>query len=126
MGFFSGLKSKDKTVFPWIELTSSDQLHTAIENSTDQSFLIFKHSTRCSISSMAKSRFENNWTTTNENCDIYYLDLLAHRDISNEIEKITGTIHQSPQVIVIKNKEVIYTDSHSNIDAKLIEQILTN
>jgi bacillithiol system protein YtxJ len=121
MGLFSGLKSKDKTVFPWIELTTIEELESAIESSTSRAVLLFKHSTRCSISSMAKSRFENNWNSEIENCDLYYLDLIAHRDISNKIAEITGIEHQSPQAIVLKNKKVIYEATHSSIDAKEIE-----
>ncbi len=122
MGLFSGFKSKDKTIFPWIELTSIEQLESALESSTSQAILLFKHSTRCSISSMAKSRFENNWNTEIENCDLYYLDLITHRDISNKIAEITGVEHQSPQAIILKNKKVIYEATHSSIDAKDIEK----
>ena len=125
MGLFSAFKSKDKVEFPWIELTTSEQLINAIENSSLQPIILFKHSTRCSISSMAKSRFENNWNTENKNVAIYYLDLIAHRNISNEIAEITGIEHQSPQAIVLKNKEVIYQATHSDIDAKSINEILT-
>ena len=126
MGIFSAFKSKQKVDFPWIDLISSDQLKTAINNSDKQTIILFKHSTRCSISSMAKSRFENNWNTENKSSDIYYLDLLAHRDISNEIENITGIEHQSPQVIVIKNQKVIYQATHSTINALDIENILNH
>ena len=125
MGLFSAFKSKDKAEFPWIELTTSEQLRSAIENSSLKPIILFKHSTRCSISSMAKSRFENNWNTENKNVSIFHLDLIAHRNISNEIAEITGVEHQSPQAIVLKNKEVIYQATHSDIDAKSINEILT-
>lgn len=125
MGIFSVFKSKETESFPWIELTSSDQLRSAIESATDRVTLIFKHSTRCSISSMAKSRFESKWNISTENIDLYLLDLIAYREISNEIADITGIIHQSPQVIVLKNKEVLYTETHSNIDANVIQDMLS-
>ncbi len=125
MGIFSAFKSKDKFEFPWIELTTSEQLKSAIENSSLKPIILFKHSTRCSISSMAKSRFENNWNTENKNVSIFYLDLIAYRNLSNEIAEITGVEHQSPQAIVLKNKEVIYQATHSDIDAKSINEILT-
>ncbi len=124
MGIFSGLKSKDKAAFPWIELTSIEELNAAFESSTSRTVVLFKHSTRCSISSMAKARFENNWNSDIENCDLYYLDLIANRNISNEIAEITGVEHQSPQAIVLKNKQVIYEATHSSIDAKEIEELI--
>ena len=125
MGLFSAFKSSDKVAFPWIELTSSEQLKEAIQSSDEHPVILFKHSTRCSISSMAKSRFESNWNTELTNVSIYYLDLIAHRNISNEIAELTGIEHQSPQAIVLKNKEVIYDASHSEISAKAIENLLS-
>ncbi len=125
MGLFSVFKSSDKVAFPWIELTSSEQLKQAIEQSIENPIILFKHSTRCSISSMAKSRFESNWNTELTNVSIYYLDLIANRHISNEIAELTGIEHQSPQAIVLKNKEVIYDASHSEIRAKSIENLLS-
>jgi bacillithiol system protein YtxJ len=125
MGLFSSFKSNDKVAFPWIELTSSEQLKQAIESSVENAVILFKHSTRCSISSVAKSRFESNWNTELSKVSIYYLDLIAHRNISNEIAELTGIEHQSPQAIVLKNKEVIYDASHSEISAKAIENLLS-
>ncbi len=125
MGIFSAFKSKDKVEFPWIELTTSEQLKSAIENSSLKPIILFKHSTRCSISSMAKSRFESNWNTDLSDVSVYYLDLIAHRNISNEIAELTGIEHQSPQAIVLKNKEVIYDASHSEISAKAIENLIS-
>ena len=125
MGLFSSFKSNDKVAFPWIELTSSEQLKQAIESSVENAVILFKHSTRCSISSMVKSRFESNWNTELSKVSIYYLDLIAHRNISNEIAELTGIEHQSPQAIVLKNKEVIYDASHSEISAKAIENLIS-
>lgn len=121
MGLFSfGSKSN----FDWIDLNSSEQLNEIIEQSIEKPVLLFKHSTRCSISAMAKSRFESEWELNNEVCPTYYLDLITFRPISNEIAEKTGVEHQSPQVIVLKNKEVIYQASHNGIDAKAIQALL--
>ena len=122
MGFFSS----SKTAFPWLDLTSTEQLHEIIKESNEHPVLLFKHSTRCSISSMAKSRFESNWKLTNDVCPTYYLDLIALRPISAEIETITGVEHQSPQAIVVKEGKVIYHASHNGIDASEIEKLIVN
>jgi bacillithiol system protein YtxJ len=121
MGFFSSSK---KTAFPWVELTSSEQLHDLIASSEQEPVLFFKHSTRCSISSMALSRFENNWNTAPEKCTCVYLDLIAYRALSNELEEITRVIHQSPQAILMNNKTVIYEATHSAIDASAIQKLI--
>lgn len=123
MGLFSSNK-ESKNVFPWIPLKSLSQLNLAFENSLEKPFLLFKHSTRCSISSMVITRFQNNWSTEKNLCDLYYIDLIEFRSISNEIEKLTGVVHQSPQAIVIKSKKVVYEDSHTSINASEIEKRL--
>ncbi|MEN9447541.1 MAG: hypothetical protein RJA25_831 [Bacteroidota bacterium] len=84
-------------------------------------FAIFKHSTRCSVSAMAKNRVERNW---NLSMPIYYLDLLQHRSISNLIATQTGIEHQSPQLIVFKNGKAIYNASHNAIDIEEIKEQL--
>ncbi len=115
MGWFSSNKS---TGLPWKRLTSIEQLDEVLAQSSEKPILLFKHSTRCSISSMALSGFERSYDAPEEDMDIYYLDLIAHRDVSNAIAEKTGVVHQSPQVIVLKNNEITYTATHSGIDAR--------
>ena len=105
----------------WISLTSSAQLADIIEKSKRQPQLIFKHSTRCSISSMAKNRLER--TIPPENIDFYYLDLISYRELSTKIAEDFDVFHESPQVILIKNGECSYDESHSGINMDdIIEQ----
>lgn len=119
MGWFSKDKEEKKqSGLPWERLTSVNQLKEVIKGSADKPVLLFKHSTRCNISSMALNGFTRNWSGTPEDIDIYYLDLLNYRDVSNAMATETGVLHQSPQVIVLKNKEVVYTATHSGIDAR--------
>ena len=121
MGFFSPSK---KIQLPWISITSVEQLEEILHNVGSKPVLLFKHSTRCSISIMALNSFESKWELSDEECEIYFIDLLKHRDVSNGIEALTGIIHQSPQAIVVRGKEVIYDATHSSIDAKRIESII--
>lgn len=125
MGIF-GFSNTSKASFPWKELTSIEQLQSLLTTTEEHPLLLFKHSTRCSISSMALNRFENEWEQPENGVELYYLDLLNYRAISNEIERLTGIEHQSPQAIVIKNGEVIYNASHSSISAKTIIEQLKN
>ncbi|TNE75483.1 MAG: bacillithiol system redox-active protein YtxJ [Bacteroidetes bacterium] len=108
----------------WIPLTSVEQLMQVAQTTHEKPVFLFKHSTRCSISAMAKNNLERNWSSGDELCNAYYLDLLQHRDVSNKIEEITGITHQSPQAIVLKGSEIIYDESHSAIDARRIESTL--
>lgn len=97
----------------WIELVSNEQLDSLIEASSVQPQIIFKHSTRCSISTMAKSRLERAGLPAS--LPFHYLDLLSYRPISNAIVQQFGVEHESPQVLVIKNGKCVFTESHSGI-----------
>lgn len=105
----------------WHKLTDISQLQDIIKLTKEQSankvtVLVFKHSTSCSISSMALNRLEAKWQD-NENIPAYYLDLLQHRDISNEIATLFLIEHASPQVLLIQNGRCIYNASHTDISA---------
>lgn len=102
----------------WQELTSLAQWAEVLQQSWQTPVAVFKHSTRCSISSMAKSRLERDWQGNEPNFPVYYLDLIRYRDVSNAIAQDTGIEHQSPQLIVIKNGEATYNDSHNTISAR--------
>ncbi len=118
MGFFS---SKTES-FSWISISSVDQLIKLFES--EEKYIVFKHSTRCNISSMVKSRFERDFDKTKcVNC--YIVDLLNHRDVSNKISDLTNIIHQSPQVFLIENKNVLYSESHGNINTAEINNLLS-
>ncbi len=107
-------KSSNKATFPWIELNNETQFLQLLES--ERPFAIFKHSTRCSISSMAKNRLESSWKI-NEDLPVYYLDLIQFRNVSNLIAEKTGVTHQSPQLIVIKNGKATYNASHNGINS---------
>ena len=105
----------------WLSLNSEQQLQEAL--TSEPVFAVFKHSTRCSISSMAKSRVERDW---NFEFPIYYLDLIQHRNISNFIADESGIEHQSPQLIVFQNGKPVYNASHSGINIDELKSELTN
>ncbi|MBZ5855714.1 bacillithiol system redox-active protein YtxJ [Flavihumibacter profundi] len=97
----------------WIELKDPAQLAEIRTRSFSQPQVIFKHSTRCSISSMAKSRLERANPPTG--VDFYFLDLIKHRSISNQIAEDFKVWHESPQLILIDKGECAYDESHSGI-----------
>lgn len=99
----------------WKELTNIEQFTTLVDESQKHgsAFVVFKHSTRCSISSMAKRRVDDKWDITD--LPLYYLDLIQYRDVSNYIEQSLNVEHQSPQLILVKNGKAIYDASHMSI-----------
>ena len=105
----------------WIPLTTESQLQEIIDLSKNTPQVIFKHSTTCSISNMAFSRFER--AEAPDNIDFYYLDLLNFRPLSAAIAEKFQVHHESPQVLLIKNGECTYDESHYGIMMdEIIEQ----
>ena len=97
----------------WCQLSKEGDFLDLLNYSYTRPCLIFKHSTRCSISSMALNRIESNEPAQIKAC--YYLDLIKYRSISNKIEVDFQVKHESPQVLVIENGKCIYHTSHNDI-----------
>ncbi|MCZ8332599.1 MAG: bacillithiol system redox-active protein YtxJ [Flavobacterium sp.] len=121
--FGSSDDEKKSSKIAWRQLTDLGLLNEIVELSNEKPVLIFKHSTRCSISRYSLKQFENDFELEDRIIP-YYLDLLNHRDISNAIAERFGVFHQSPQIIVIKDGKAIFDTSHESIDARKIEQYL--
>ena len=100
----------------WNKLTSETQLEALLIESQQKPVLIFKHSTRCSISSMALDRMLRNWKVEDtEKIIPYYLDLIAFRTVSDQVAERLGITHESPQLLLLHRGEVVYHASHYNI-----------
>ena len=100
----------------WEKLINIDQLEAIKKESAINPVLIFKHSTRCSISDAAFARLERNWKDENaKRIKPYYLDLISFRSISSKIAEDFHIEHQSPQVLLIKDGNCVYDSSHMAI-----------
>ena len=111
MGWFSPSSSK----FNWSLLYDENLLQDLVKLSFSEKVLIFKHSTRCSISTMSKNRLESVGEDSKiKNC--FLLDILNYRNISSKIESDFKVIHESPQVLIIQSGECIYNASHNEIN----------
>ena len=121
---FSGSdNSKPDSNINWVSLTEMEQLSEIIAISAQHPVLIFKHSSRCSVSRMVLKQFENEWNLGTKMIP-YFLDLLVHRDISGQIALLFEVEHQSPQVLVIKNGKAVFNTSHSDIDAGYLKSFV--
>lgn len=108
----------------WKNITDLAQI-SQIQNQKGYS-LIFKHSTRCSVSSMAKRRFEMDWEAIPENTSLYFLDLISYRDLSAQIAETFQVHHESPQILLIKDGDCILDASHSDISAEEVAEMINN
>ncbi len=121
MGLFGSFGAK--SIFPWNEISSVIQLEEIFNRESDKAKVFFKHSTRCSISSMALREFEQTWKQDNADFELYFIDLLRNRDVSNRLAELSSVMHQSPQVIVVKGSEILHTSSHERISATKIQRL---
>jgi bacillithiol system protein YtxJ len=128
MGLFEGMFGKSEeqasSKLEWNYLESMEDLDAAEVLSNEKTVVFFKHSTRCSISRFVLKQFENSYSIPEEQMQIYFLDLIEHRAISNEIATRFGVPHQSPQVIVVKEGKATYDASHESIDATVLERFM--
>lgn len=104
----------------WYSITSLDDVEAIVDRSRVVPCLIFKHSTTCPISSIAKKRLEMEWEFGEEVLEAYYLDLHRFREVSNHIASHFGVQHESPQVLVIQQGKATYDASHLSIRAETL------
>ena len=114
--------SEEEKKIDWIQLTDINQLEEI--NASEKPVIIFKHSTRCGISTMVLRKFERNFTFDDSQLKMYFLDLIAYRSISNKIAKDYDVRHESPQLLLIKNGKAIVHNSHSGIHTIALEYFL--
>jgi len=130
MGLFSGLfgsnneEGKEENIFPWIPLTSVEQLAEIEEKSKTKPQLIFKHSTTCGISRMVIRTFTDTFEPSSEEVDVYYLDLHKYREVSNETGYKFQVMHQSPQLLIIKGGTTIAHASHGGISDMNLSEVV--
>ena len=117
--------SEDKTprtfkmMLNWITLTDIAQLTAIVERSNKKPQVLFKHSTRCSVSGVALKRMEKAGIIPD--ADFYFIDLLGFRKISDTISEYFNVYHESPQILLIKNARCVYEESHLGITMKGIK-----
>lgn len=129
MGIFNRIlgnkqKVEEETFVNWIPFNSLDQINIIKELSKSETILIFKHSTRCGISKMVIKRFEKLFEISMSNIKVYYLDLLSYRNISDEVGYIFQVQHQSPQLLIIRNKVAVKHASHYDITSLSLKKYL--
>lgn len=113
---FGSSEPKEEKLLPWIALNNIAQLDAILDKSKSKTQVVFKHSTRCGISRMVMNQFVEAYQLTENDLDLYYLDLLSYRDVSNEVGYKFQVLHESPQILVVKNGVVVSHASHGAIN----------
>jgi len=122
--FGSNSEVKEEKILPWIALNSLEQLDAIVSASKTKTQVIFKYSTRCGVSRMVLNQFVDVYELTEDDLDLYFLDLISYRDISNEVGYKFQVIHESPQLLVIKKGVVVSHASHSGVNAIELQSFL--
>jgi len=123
-GNISSHESKAEKILPWLNLNSIENLDIIDEKSKTKTQVIFKHSTRCGISKMVMSQFVENYNLTENDLDLYYLDLLNFREVSNQVGFKFQVMHQSPQILIIRNGVTVAHASHGAINNIHLKQYI--
>lgn len=130
MGFFSAMKkafTNDKTMLDgWNILTDEAQVQEVIRASKHRVQLVYKHSFTCGICHMAKGEIEEEYDAISADADMYFVDVKESRPVSDALAEQTGVRHESPQVLIIKEGDVIWNASHHSIKAEAIFGVLEN
>jgi len=125
MGLLDNLfkPQQEKAGLKWKTLDSESQIEVVIRDSYHKPVVIFKHSIYCGTSAMAKGRLERDWDFAAEDMEIYFLDIINYRSLSNKVEEVFEVIHQSPQMIVVKNGEAVLNLSHRAVSVEELRKI---
>jgi len=108
----------------WHALTTSAELQALTRKSHDTPAVILKHSTRCGASAVVKRRLEEDWDIEAGAAHAHLLDLIGHRDVSDEVAETFGVQHESPQVLIIKDGRSIFDASHGDVSVAAIKRAL--
>lgn len=119
---FGEKTEREEKVLPWIPLNDEAQIDYIRQKSRITSQVIFKHSTRCGISSMVQRQFIKDYNFGEKELDLYYLDILSYRNVSNLVAEKFQLMHESPQLLVIKNGELVAHASHGQINEVDLER----
>lgn len=108
----------------WKTITNETDLEQIVELSKSTTCLIYKHSTRCTMSEMMKFVLEDEWDFEEGEIQPFYLDILAHKSLAKKIADDFQVYHQSPQVLLIQNGECTYDEDHRDISVEEIRDYL--
>jgi bacillithiol system protein YtxJ len=126
MGFFDrfiNTEVENEDPF-WNSVTSEEQLDEILDTSIEKPLVILKHSNQCGTSFFAKRNLELINKSEHENVDFFLIDVIHQRALSRYLSERIGVRHESPQLFVIKNSEIIWHGSHHQVNEKNLKVAL--
>ncbi|WP_440707493.1 bacillithiol system redox-active protein YtxJ [Gracilimonas sp. BCB1] len=124
IGNLFGTEDQPKNKFQWKELSTEEDVADVMQTSNEKTQVIYKHSSRCATSYFALKNVESITAENQEHADFHRVDVIGHRPVSMHIAEKLGIRHESPQLFVIRDGEVVWSGSHNQIQASAFEDIL--
>lgn len=118
-GTSDGEAGQSEFSFPWVGLTEPGQLELLGREDGEGLQVVFKHSTRCGLSTLMLRRFEQVWQAEGPDTTFYLLDLIQHQALSQALSEQAQLRHQSPQVLVFRGGRLAGSASHGDISGLL-------
>ena len=109
------------------ELTTLQDWENCLAQSDQQPIFVLKHSTRCPISGGAYDRVKTFLDKTPEGCPpLFLVKVIESRPVSNAIAETLGLTHQSPQIILLHQRKVVWSTTHHNITESSLRTAVAN
>lgn len=105
----------------WFPIKDESSLRGLVEGKSTEPMVILKHSERCSISFMAMSRLEKR---PDDRIKYYLLNVIEQRRLSNLLEELTETKHESPQLFLFNRGDLVLIKSHMSIRPAVLSEAL--
>ncbi|MDZ7682292.1 MAG: bacillithiol system redox-active protein YtxJ [Fodinibius sp.] len=128
MGLFNTVKnvfSASDTSEIWESISDTSQVDPVIEASKQKPQLIYKHSHRCSVCFVSKGNLEQASEDILAHAEMHFLNVVNSREASDYVASELDVRHESPQVILLDDAEVVWHASHGDIDTDAILDKLT-
>lgn len=106
----------------YTELTTISEWQDVFEQTSSEPTFVLKHSTRCPVSAEAYEVYKEYLSSQKDDIASYLVKVIESRDVSNAIEKDTKIKHESPQLLLIKDKEVVWSATHFDIKEDAIRE----
>ncbi len=110
----------------WKIITDIKDLDTISTLSKSTPCVIYKHSSRCTMSEMMQHILESDWKFEDDEVQPYFLDILQHRNIAIAIAERFEVYHQSPQLLLIQDEICTYDADHLDISVGELAESLAD
>jgi bacillithiol system protein YtxJ len=107
------------------EMTEQHDWQACLDASQVKPVFVFKHSTRCPVSGAARNRVvEYEAQNSGNGVDIRMVKVIENRPLSNAIAEALGVRHQSPQIILVKDRAAVWSASHGEVRGDRLQEAL--